>query len=216
MIIPCYNEEKAIGLVLSQVPKLVDEVIVVDNNSTDQTAAIAKQKGAQVKREKRQGYGYSIAAGLKSAKSDLLVVIDGDGTYPIQGVETLLSHMLKNKLDFLSTSRFPLADPKAMKLYSRFGNWVLTSVTWILFRFALKDSQSGMWLLTREAFRQLNLKSGGMGYSEEIKIKALKNKKINFGEKHIHYQRRLGQAKLKAVSDGVKNLALLFKLKFLN
>jgi len=82
VVIPCYNEEDGVREVIGRMPKAVDEVVVVDNNCTDRTAAVATSLGAKVVTEPTPGYGAAYKAGLKAATGDLVVTLDGDGTYP--------------------------------------------------------------------------------------------------------------------------------------
>lgn len=212
VIIPCYNEEEGLEKVLNSIPKSVDTIIVVDNNSTDATAIIAKNCGATVFKETQQGYGYAYKRGFSVVQTDIIVTLDGDGTYPTDEIERLV-HILQNEqLEFISASRFPLSNPKSMDLISKLGNWILSTVTKILFGSKIKDSQSGMWVFYRHVLNKIRLESNGMALSEEIKIECLK-RKIRFKEVHIPYYERYGKKKIKKFEDGVKNLLFLFKLK---
>src|SRR5579863_1079253 len=90
VIVPCLNEEEAIGQVLDAVPSCVDEVIVVDNNSSDRTAEIARKHGAKVVGEDLRGYGRAYKRGFGAATGDIIVTLDGDHSYPIDAVSYLL------------------------------------------------------------------------------------------------------------------------------
>ena len=151
VVIPCYNEEEGVREVISRMPAVVDEIVVVDNNCTDRTAEVAASLGARVVLEKTPGYGAAYKAGLRAVRSDIVVTLDGDGTYPPAEIPRLVDILIERRLDFLSTSRFPLADPKAMGLTNRFGNWVLTAACALLFFKPIHDSQSGMWVFRRAA-----------------------------------------------------------------
>ena len=96
---------------------------------------------------------------------------------------------------------------------SKFGNWVLTSSTRLLFGFALKDSQSGMWVFHRACLGVMRLESNGMPFSEEIKIEAIQ-RGLKFREIHIPYYERYGEKKIKKFRDGMRNLWWLLKLRF--
>ena len=113
VIIPCLNEEEGIQLVLSEVPDFVDEVIVVDNNSTDRTAGVAASMGAKVIAEKIPGYGRAYKRGFGSATGDVIITLDGDHSYPVNGISYLLEAFLHLEADFLNTSRFPVRDRHA-------------------------------------------------------------------------------------------------------
>ena len=82
VVIPCYNEQDGIRHTIGMLPPCVDEIVVVDNNSTDQTGEVAKSLGARVVFEGRKGYGAAYKAGLPAARGDVTVTLDGDGTYP--------------------------------------------------------------------------------------------------------------------------------------
>lgn len=213
LVIPCFNEELGLPHVLENLPACIDEVIVVDNNSTDETSAIAKKLGARVVFEARKGYGAAYKAGFAAVTSDIVVTLDGDGTYPIQETAKLVGELLDRDLDFVSACRFPLQNPANMDKVSRVGNWVLTLTARILFGYGIKDSQSGMWVFRAEALQKLRLESDGMPLSEEIKIEALK-RKLRFKEIHIPYYMRFGEKKIRKFRDGFHNLYFLVYLRF--
>ncbi len=214
VVIPCYNEEEGIALVIPSLPSSVDEVIVVDNNSTDRTSAVAKRLNARVILEKRKGYGAAYKAGLPVVTGDITVTMDGDGTYAVEQIEECIDHLLDNKLDFVSASRFPLNDPGAMSISNQIGNWILTAGTFLLFFRAINDSQSGMWIFRSAIYPLLDLRSDGMPLSEEIKISAMRNPQIRFDEYHVNYHPRVGEVKLNKWKDGFDNLLYLVKLRF--
>ena len=107
VVIPCFNEEHGIAAVLKSMPEYVDQVVVVDNNSTDETGRIARELGAEVIFETRKGYGNAYKAGFPRATGDIIATADGDGTYPTHSIGDIIDYMLANKLDFVSASRFP-------------------------------------------------------------------------------------------------------------
>lgn len=212
VIIPCYNEEEGLEKVLTTIPKSVDKIIVVDNNSTDTTASIGESLGAFVYREVQQGYGYAYKKGFSVVDTDIIVTLDGDGTYPTDKIEDLVKVLIQENIEFISACRFPLSNPKSMDPISKLGNWILTTTTKILFGTRIQDSQSGMWVFYRKVLEKIRLESNGMALSEEIKIECLK-RDIQFKEVHIPYYERYGKKKIKKFEDGVKNLFFLLKLK---
>ncbi|MCD6379050.1 glycosyltransferase family 2 protein [bacterium] len=213
VVIPCYNEEDGIALVIKSLPDFIDEIIVVDNNSNDRTSEVAKELGARVVFEKRKGYGAAYKAGLPAVTGDITVTMDGDGTYPVEQIDECIDHLLDNGLDFVSASRFPLKDKNAMNISNIIGNNVLTFVTLILFMRVIKDSQSGMWIYRSKIYSQLGVKSDGMPLSEEIKIAAIKNPDLKFDEYHVNYHLRVGEVKLNKWRDGFENLLYLLKIR---
>jgi glycosyltransferase involved in cell wall biosynthesis len=210
LVIPCYNEEGGVRQVLSRVPREVDEVIVVDNASTDRTAEVAAALGARVVREGRRGYGAAYKAGLGAVTGDIVGTLDGDGSYPPEHVPRLVDVLLDRGWDFLSACRFPLADPHAMSWTNQLGNWILTRATGMLFRQPILDSQSGMWVFRRALLEKLRLTSDGMAFSEEIKLEAVL-RGFRFGEEHVPYGLREGEVKLQKWRDGWANLTFLVR-----
>jgi hypothetical protein len=214
VIIPCLNEEQGIEKVLRAMPDFVDEVIVVDNNSTDRTSDVAAGLGAKVIREDVRGYGRAYKRGFAVATKDLIVTLDGDQSYPVDALSYLLEAFRHLEVDFLNACRFPVRDHRAMSLRSKFGNLVLGLAMSLLFFRWVRDSQSGMWVLRRSILQDMKLESDGMAFSEEIKIEALLNPRVRFGEISIQYSSRLGESKLNAWRDGVQNLLFMAKKRF--
>lgn len=214
VIIPCLNEEQGIEKVLSRMPEFVDEVIVVDNGSTDRTSEVARGFGAQVIREDVRGYGRSYKTGFARATGDLIVTLDGDHSYPVDALSYLLEAFLHLECDFLNASRFPVRDRKAMSFKHKFGNLVLSLAMSLLYFRWVRDSQSGMWVFRRSILPGMNLESDSMAFSEEIKIEALKNSNVRFAEIPVQYSSRLGEIKLNPWRDGFHNLLFLIKKRF--
>lgn len=214
VIIPCLNEESGIGRVLKQMPSFVDEVIVVDNGSTDRTADVARSLGALVIREEVRGYGRSYKKGFAEATGDVIVTLDGDHSYPVDGISYLLEAFLHLKVDFLNASRFPVRDPDAMSFKHKMGNLILSLAMSLLFLRWVRDSQSGMWVFRRSILKDFLLEADGMAFSEEIKVEAIRNHHVRFGEISIMYSTRLGEMKLNPWRDGIQNLLFLAKKRF--
>ena len=213
VVIPCYNEEDGVREVIGRMPPAVDEVVVVDNNCTDRTAEVARSLGARVVAERVPGYGAAYKAGLRAATGDLVVTLDGDGTYPPEEIPRLVDTLVEKRWDFLSACRFPLSDKRAMGFSNRIGNWVLTSAAAVLFFKPIRDSQSGMWVFRRAVLERVRLTSDGMAFSEEIKLEALL-RGFRFGEAHIPYGVRVGEVKLQKWRDGLANLWFLVRKRF--
>jgi glycosyltransferase involved in cell wall biosynthesis len=214
VVIPCYNEEEGVRYTIDSLPDCVDEVVVVDNNCTDATAEVARSLGALVVFEGRKGYGAAYKAGLPAATSDITITLDGDGTYPSEQIPELVNHLEDHKIDFLSASRFPLKNPRAMNLSNKVGNNVLTLAMLLLYGTPIKDSQSGMWVFRSSVLPALRLTSDGMPFSEEIKIEAIRNKNVVFDEYHVNYHPRVGNVKLEKWRDGFRNLVFLVRKRF--
>lgn len=216
VIIPTMNEEASIGLVIDEVNQALNavphETLVVDTDSKDKTREIAAAKGAVVIDEPRRGYGRAYKTGFERAKGDIIATLDADMTYPASVIPQLVAMLEDRDLDFVTTNRFAMMQKGAMSTKHRFGNWVLSITTRILFRVKLKDSQSGMWVFRRAILPDVVLESDAMSLSEELKIEAFKKKKAV--EVPIAYRVRVGEVKLSSWKDGFGNLKYLFKKRF--
>jgi len=211
VVIPCLNEEIGIGKVLSMIPEFVDEIIVVDNGSTDGTAQIAKKMGARVIRESVRGYGRAYKTGLFHAQGDIIITLDGDHSYPVDALSYLIEALLHSGVSFVSASRFPMLDREAMATTNFVGNKLLSLMTSILFLRWVRDSQSGMWIFFKGALEKMHLVSDGMAFSEEIKLEAMLRPDVGFREIPIRYSSRAGEKKLRPWKDGWSNLLFLVK-----
>ena len=214
VVTPCLNEEQGIVEVLARIPSFVDEVIVVDNNSTDRTAEIARNRGARVIHEEIRGYGRAYKTGLLQSQGDIIVTLDGDHSYPPEAISYLLEAFLRSGVRFFSASRFPLKNKKAMSFKHWLGNKLLSLTLSVLYFRWVRDSQSGMWVFERASLEEMHLVSDGMAFSEEIKIEAITNERIRFKEIYIDYSTRMGEIKLKPWRDGFRNLCFLFRKRF--
>ena len=219
IIIPTINEEKAIGKVLKEIPlktleknKYSTEILIIDCASTDNTKKIARNLRAKVITENRKGYGRAYKTGFKHATGDIIVTADGDYTYSMSIIPSLIEKLEKENLDFITTNRFRYMDKKSMTTIHKIGNRILTLTTQLLFHIKIKDSQSGMWIFRKNILKQLNLKSDSMSFSEEIKIEAYK-KGFKCTEIPIRYRMRIGNIKLNSFKDGIKNLIFLITYK---
>lgn len=217
VVIPAMNEEAGIGQVLESVPRDAlkrlgydVELVVVDGESVDRTRDIAEAKGARVVIEPRKGYGRAYKTGFARAKGDIIVTGDADTTYPFERIPDLVETLERERLDFITTNRFGELAEGAMSPKHRFGNWVLTMTSRVLFLVRIDDSQSGMWVFRRTALERLRLTSDGMPLSEEIKIEAF-TRGLRAKELPIRYRARVGEVKLNSFRDGWRNLSFLFK-----
>lgn len=216
VIIPTMNEEKSIGLVIDEVKQALGqtpyEILVVDTNSKDRTREIASEKGAVIIDEPRRGYGRAYKTGFERAQADTIATLDADLTYPASMIPQLVAMLDDKGLDFITTNRLNMMEKGSMSAKHRFGNWVLSTTTRLLFRVKVKDSQSGMWVFRRAMLKDLILESDGMALSEEIKVEAFRKSKA--AEVPITYRQRVGEVKLSSWHDGFGNLRYLFKKRF--
>ncbi len=212
LVIPCLNEEGGLRQLLPYVPTWIDEIIVVDNGSTDRSVEIATQLGARVVQEQRRGYGRAYKTGIASATGDTIVTMDGDGSYQLKSIEPLLTTLFNGKTTFVSGSRFPLQHGEAMNVINHIGNFALTVCANVLFGQRLRDSQSGMWAFSQALYRNIEPESDGMAFSQELKIHAIRSGAV-FTEVPIPYTPRIGKTKLSWLHDGVRNFASLVKMR---
>ena len=212
IIIPSLNEEQGLNSILATMPCFIDEIIVVDNLSTDKSVEAAKMHGAKVIIERTKGYGRVLLRGLECITGDIAIIIDGDGSYGTKSLEGLCSFMQNNEYDFVSGCRFPLDNPGAMPFINRFANYFISWIIRIIYKINLKDSQSGLMIFRRDILERINVLNPGMGISQEIKVKAWLNSGIRCGEKHIPYHKRLGTVKFRKIRDGYRNLFDVFRL----
>jgi glycosyltransferase involved in cell wall biosynthesis len=215
VVIPCHNEEDGIAAVLDQMPSIVDEVVVVDNCSTDNTAGVATDRGARVVPEQRKGYGYAHKAGYAAARGDIVITMDGDGTYPPDSIPLLLYVMAEEKVDFITARRWYSRNGDTKSPIRLLGNAVLSGTMMLLYFKFIVDSQSGMWMFKKEILSDLDLTSNGMALSEEIKIEAFTHPSVRAIEIPIYYGERIGDSKLNIWKDGLYNLFFLLKKRFM-
>lgn len=219
VIIPCQNEGEVIASVIEKIPSCVDEIIVVDNNSTDKTASIAKETGAVVLKEKRTsggiGYGFAHQTGLEYARGDYLVALDGDKTYPIAEIPQIIKFMEKNNFDFVSCNRLPLKNQKAISKIRKLGIYILNLEVLFLYGYRIRDILTGMWVIKKETVKKLNLKEGGWDLSPEVKLAAISHPGVKFGQYHIpHFSRNGNLSKQNIWKTGLGHFIYILKRRF--
>jgi len=217
VIIPAFNEEASIGLVLDALPKdRVHEIIVVDNASTDRTAEAARSHGARVVAEKRKGYGCACLAGMKALDDpDIVVFLDGDfSDYP-EEIDLLLAPILSGEADFVLGSRMILKKSRrALLPQARYGNRLAVFLIRLFFGHVYTD------LGPFRAIRHASLKALGMqdtnfGWTVEMQIMAVR-KRLRIAEVAVSYRERVGVSKITGTVSGtfkagVKIIYTIFK-----
>jgi glycosyltransferase involved in cell wall biosynthesis len=220
VIIPAFNESQSIGKVIDDIPDLVSEIIVVDNASTDNTGAIAKEKGAIVLRENRKGYGYSCLKGInyikeKADKKDVIVFLDGDySDYPGE-IELLVSPIISSDVDLVIGSRVLGQRQKGSMLFQQIaGNWMATTLIKLFYNAHFTDL-GPFRAITWDALELIDMKDKTFGWTVEMQVKAAKLN-LKFIEIPVSYRKRIGVSKVSGtikgtILAGYKILLTIFK-----
>lgn len=205
VIIPAFNEARSIGLVINDIPKdLVREVVVVNNASTDETEANAREAGATVIRESRQGYGYACLAGIahvEAAGTDVVVFLDGDYSDHPEEMADLVQPILENNADMVIGSRMiGNREPGAMLPQAVIGNRLACA---LMKRFwGVVYTDLGPFRAIRsEALRQLDMRDQTYGWTIEMQIKAARHG-LRTTEVPVSYRRRVGVSKITGTVSG--------------
>lgn len=223
VIIPAYNEENAIANVIREIPTIVSEIIVVNNNSTDNTGRIAFENGAIVLSEKRKGYGYACLKGLEyishqKTKPDIVVFLDGDySDYP-EELNKLIAPILNQNVDFVVGARVAnLREKGSMTPQQIFGNGLATFLMKLFFNSKFTDL--GPFRAIKYAtLLDLNMQDKTYGWTVEMQLKVLK-KRIPYTEIPVRYKNRIGVSKVSGtvkgtLMAGIKIISWIFKYAF--
>jgi glycosyltransferase involved in cell wall biosynthesis len=223
VIIPAFNEEGSIAKVINDIPKHVSEVIVVDNQSTDETANEARQAGATVLFETNMGYGYACLKGLSYLKglnepTDIVVFLDGDySDYP-EEMDNIIAPILEDQIDFVIGARAKTKrEPGSMTFPQIFGNWLATTLMRIFFNSKFTDL-GPFRAIKYQKLLNLKMEDKTYGWTVEMQLKALKQN-LTYTEVDINYRNRIGESKVSgtvkgAFMAGVKILSWIFKYAF--
>ncbi|OCK43382.1 glycosyl hydrolase [Tenacibaculum soleae] len=223
VIIPAYNEQDSIGLVINDIPSIVDEIIVISNNSTDATEQNAKKAGATVLTENRRGYGYACLKGMEHIanqknKPDIVVFLDGDySDYPEQLTE-LVYPIINQNIDFVIGARVEkLRENGSMTTQQIFGNWLATFLMKFFFKANFTDL-GPFRAIKYDKLLALNMEDKTYGWTVEMQLKALKQK-FSYTEIPMKYRNRIGVSKVSgtvkgSILAGVKILTWIFKYSF--
>jgi glycosyltransferase involved in cell wall biosynthesis len=215
VIIPAYNEEKSLPLVLKDLPEL-NEVIVVDNDSTDATAQSARSNGAKVVVEKRRGYGSACLKGISSLSSpDIVVFLDGDySDYP-EDIKLLVQPIINGEKDFVLGTRMILPESRqALLPQSRYGNQLAVFLMRIFFGHSFTDL--GPFRAIRyDSLKKLGMQDRNFGWTVEMQIKAVKQG-LRIQEIPVRYRKRVGVSKITGtvagtIKAGTKIIYTIFK-----
>lgn len=223
VIIPAHNEEDSISKVIHEIPNNVDEIIVVNNNSSDLTEVNAKKAGATVLYESRKGYGYACLKGMdyianQGIKPDIIVFLDGDySDYPAE-LTKLVKPIIEDDIDFVIGARVKhFREVNSMTPQQIFGNWLATTLMRLMFNGRFTD------LGPFRAIKYQNLLGLGMvdktyGWTIEMQLKSIKQK-LTYIEVPVKYKKRIGTSKVSGtvkgtIFAGLKILGWIFKYSF--
>jgi glycosyltransferase involved in cell wall biosynthesis len=214
VVIPCLNEAANIercvidALAALRQGALDGEVIVVDNDSEDNSAELAAAAGATVILERRRGYGSAYLAGFAAARGRYIVMADADLTYDFGEIPTFVAK-LDDGAQLVMGNRMDNIQPGAMTWLHRYvGNPVLTGLLNLFFRTGVRDAHCGMRALRRDVLDTLDLRTTGMEFASEMVIRAAKQH-LAIAEVDIEYHPRGGESKLSSFRDGWRHLRFL-------
>lgn len=213
--IPCYQEEKTIGQVVrdfqAQLPTA--KVYVFDNNCTDRTAEFARAAGAEVIREKRQGKGHVVASMFEVIEEDIMVMVDGDGTYDATAVHRLLEPILKGEADTTVAARLQQYGDKSFRKFHVAGNQMVCWIINRMFKSNISDIFSGYRGFTRECARLIPITSHGFDVETELTMQSLYRGMVIKEIEAPYGERPSGSfSKLRTLPDGMKVMLRLFLL----
>jgi glycosyltransferase involved in cell wall biosynthesis len=202
IVIPTYNEAQSIGRVLADIPKMVEEVLVVDSDSSDETVAIAREMGARVLREPRRGYGRACLTGLASVNApDVVVFLDGDYSDRPAEMPLLLGPLRANRADMVIGSRLTGArTPGALPWHAVIGNRL--AVRLIAFLSGVHLTDLGPFRAARyDALIALGLRESTYGWPVEMIVKGAR-RGLRIAEVPVSYHPRIGSSKISGTLQG--------------
>jgi len=223
VIIPAYNEADSISHVIHDIPEIVDEIIVVSNNSIDATEKNARQSGATVLQESQKGYGHACLKGMtyiaeQHQTPDIIVFLDGDySDYP-EELTKIIQPILDKDIDFVIGTRTKhLREPGSMTMPQIFGNWLATNLMRVMFKSTFTDL-GPFRAIKYDKLLALNMEDKTYGWTVEMQLKVLKQA-FSYVEIPVNYRNRIGVSKVSgtikgAIFAGVKILGWIFKYSF--
>lgn len=215
VVLPCLNEEEAIGICLEKLKAMFQregingEIIVSDNGSTDRSVEIATRMDVVVCHQPERGYGNAYLMGMEVAKGDYLVMADADDTYDFNLIPTFLKMLADEHYDFVTGSRYLEGGDAHITFLHRFvGNPALTAALNVLFGTKYTDVYCGFRAFSRQAYDLIRPLSPGMEFNLELAVNA-KLAQLKIAEIPIVLAPRLGKSKLHTLKDGWRSLRLM-------
>ena len=223
VIIPAYNEARSIAKVIKALPSMVSEIVVINNNSSDETAKIAQDAGATVLTENKRGYGRACKKGINYIKAqktetNIIVFLDGDySDYP-EELTKIIAPIIDEDIDFVVGSRIKtLREKGAMQVQQIFGNWLATWLMKLFFNSKFTDLGPFRAIKFRTLLH-LKMKDPTYGWTIEMQLKILKQN-YSYKDIPVKYRNRIGVSKVSgtlkgSIFAGVKILTWILKYSF--
>lgn len=215
VIVPYYNEAQAVYKVVSDFRKILPaaDIYVFDNNSTDETAAVANEAGALVRHVGYKGKGNVVRRMFADVDADIYVMVDGDDTYEAAAAPKMIEHLLNDNLDMVVGTRVENGDEKTYRPGHRFGNKMLTGTVSKIFKGSFSDMLSGYRVFSRRYAKSFPSHSHGFEIETELTIHALELR-MRIGEVQTAYGERPegSVSKLSTYRDGIKILRTIIQL----
>jgi glycosyltransferase involved in cell wall biosynthesis len=216
-LVPAYNEAATIGEVLERIARLdlEPQVIVVDDGSTDETAAIAERAGALVIRQENRGKGAAIRAAIPHIESEIVVIQDADMEYDPTEVPSLIEPIVRGNADVVFGSRLSGGRPqRAYLFWHMLGNRFLSLLTGVLFNTTLSDMETGYKAFRADVLRSLDLRQDGFGIEPEITGEVCKRHLRVYELPISYYGRTYAEGKKITWRDGFTAIWVLFAVRF--
>lgn len=223
VLIPAFNEQDSIAKVIKDIPKLVDEIIVINNNSTDDTVKKAINAGATVLTEPKKGYGFACLKGIdyiisQINKPSIVVFLDGDYSDFPEQLHEIIKPILEENIDFVVGARVKnLREQGSMTPQQIFGNWLATSLMKLFYGSKFTDL-GPFRAIKYDKLLALEMKDKTYGWTVEMQLKVLKQK-MSYKEIPVKYRNRIGVSKVSgtvkgSIFAGAKILGWVFKYSF--
>src|SRR6202051_4963346 len=214
VLVPCFNEQAAVGTVVADFRRALPsaEIFVYDNNSSDRTVAVARDAGAQVRSERRQGKGHVVRRMFADVDADIYLLVDGDATYDAASAPRMIEALLSDRLDLLVGLRVDQA-AAAYRPGHRTGNRMLTGFLSSVFGEAFRDILSGYRVFSRRFVKSFPVLSDGFEIETELSVHALELALPIAEIETPYYARPEGSvSKLNTWRDGLRILGTILKL----